>query len=144
MSVKPEQAQLRTAFRNDQYVSAKLLATSVPSHGVELTGPIREDITWQGKASEGFAIDGFLIDWDARTVICPQGHRSVRWKPHQQRPGYWQSDVFFARHDRAACPVRSNAPARRPSPADPPLARNTKRPAPGARRLQETDQWRRH
>ncbi|MFJ9752693.1 hypothetical protein [Streptomyces chartreusis] len=34
------------------YVNAKLLATSVSSHGVELTGPIRHDITWQGKADE--------------------------------------------------------------------------------------------
>ena len=71
-------------------------------------GPIREDITWQGKADEGFAIDGFLIDWDAHTAICTQGQRSVRWKPHrQQRPGYWQTNVFLDRNDCTACPARS-------------------------------------
>lgn len=132
-------------FVDRGYVSAKLLATSVSGHGVELTGPIREDITWQGKAGEGFAIDGFLIDWDARTAVCPQGHRSVRWKPHQQRHGYWQSDVFFARHDCAACPMRSTCTRSTTEPRKLSLAPREEHEAIRARRqLQETDHWRRH
>ncbi|QCX82509.1 hypothetical protein C9F11_44735 (plasmid) [Streptomyces sp. YIM 121038] len=132
-------------FVDRGYVSAKLLATSVSSHGVELTGPIRHDITWQGRANEGFSIDGFLIDWDTRTAVCPQGHRSVRWKPHQQRPGYWQSDVFFARHDCAACPVRSKCTRSKTEPRKLSLAPREEHEAIRARRqLQETDQWRSH
>lgn len=132
-------------FVDRGYVNAKLLATSAPSHDVELTGPIREDITWQGKADEGFAIDGFRIDWDARTAVCPQGHRSVRWKPHQQRPGYWQSDVFFDRHDCTTCPVRSKCTRSPTEPRKLSLAPREEHDAIRARRqLQATDQWQRH
>ncbi|ASU85032.1 hypothetical protein CDO52_21540 [Nocardiopsis gilva YIM 90087] len=35
------------------YVSAELLATSVDRHGVEVGGPIREGVTWQGRARSG-------------------------------------------------------------------------------------------
>ena len=133
-------------FVDRGYVNAKLLATSVSSHGVELTGPIREDITWQGKAGEGFAIDGFLIDWDAHTAVCPQGHRSVRWKLHQQqRPGYWQTNVFFDRHDCTTCPVRSKCTHSTTEPRKLALAPREEHEAIRARRhLQETDQWTRH
>ncbi|WP_329345417.1 IS1182 family transposase [Streptomyces sp. NBC_01352] len=132
-------------FVDRGYVNAKLLATSVPSHGIELTGPIRHDITWQGKAGDGFAIDGFLIDWDAHTAVCPQGHRSVRWKPHQQRSGYWQSDVFFDRQDCAACPVRSKCTRSATEPRKLSLAPRAEHDAIRARRqLQETKQWRQH
>ncbi|WP_438289529.1 IS1182 family transposase [Streptomyces sp. HUAS TT7] len=133
-------------FVDRGYVNAKLLATSVPSHGVELTGPIRHDITWQGKADEGFAIDGFLIAWDAHTAICPQGHHSIRWKPHQQqRPGYWQSNVFFDRHDCTPCPVRSKCTRSTTEPRKLALAPREEHEAIRARRqLQETDQWQRH
>jgi len=133
-------------FVDRGYVNAKLLATSASSHGVELTGPIRHDITWQGKADEGFAIDGFLIDWDTHTAVCPQGHRSVRWKPHQQqRPGYWQSNVFFDRHDCTTCPVRSKCTRSTTEPRKLSLAPREEHDAIRARRqLQETDQWQRH
>lgn len=133
-------------FVDRGYVNAKLLATSVPSHGIELTGPIREDITWQGKAGEGFSIDGFRIDWDARTAVCPQGHRSVRWIAHrQQRPGYWQSNVFFDRQDCAVCPVRSKCTRAKTEPRKLALAPREEHEAIRARRtLQATDSWQRH
>jgi hypothetical protein len=48
-----------------------LAAEHIVDRGYVNATPIREDITWRGKADEGLAIEGFLIDWDAHTAICP-------------------------------------------------------------------------
>ncbi|WP_428846960.1 transposase [Nocardia terpenica] len=53
----------------------------------------------------GFAKEDFLIDWQARTVTCPQGVTSPPWKPTvtDQRPGF---SVLFRRADCRECAVR--------------------------------------
>ncbi|MFJ3309508.1 IS1182 family transposase [Streptomyces sp. NPDC086549] len=94
-------------FVDRGYVSANLLATSRSEYQVELVGPVRHDVTWQGRAGEGFDVDGFVIDWDAQQAICPQGHHSTGWRPHRQRPDYVQSLVTFDPKHCTPCPVRA-------------------------------------
>nr|WP_214662295.1 transposase [Streptomyces polyasparticus] len=89
------------------YIRAALLATSQPAHGVELIGPIHEDVSWQGCAGQGFDVDSFTIDWENRQATCPQGHNSVRWKPHLGRRGHPETYVFFSPQHCLPCPVRN-------------------------------------
>ncbi len=63
------------------YVDADLLVDAKAEHGIELVGPVRPYTSWQAKAGEGYDISAFRIDWDARAVTCPQGHKSVDWVP---------------------------------------------------------------
>ena len=49
----------------------------------------------------------FVIDWEAKTARCPQGHSSVKWTPGHAASG---DEVIRIRFDKAscrACPVRS-------------------------------------
>ena len=56
------------------YTSAALLFDSQEDYGVTLFGPVVEKHTWQ--QATGYEIDAFIIDWEQRTVTCPQGHVS--------------------------------------------------------------------
>ena len=40
---------------------------------------MRPDTSWQARAGQGYAVSAFAVDWEAKTVTCPQGHRSVDW-----------------------------------------------------------------
>ena len=89
------------------YVDADLLVDAKAEHGIELVGPVRPDTSWQAKAGEGYDISAFSIDWDARAVTCPQGHKSVDWVPGHDRWGTAVVHVGFARRACRTCPSRS-------------------------------------
>ena len=55
------------------YVTADHLLSSRTNHQIDLLGPVAEDHSWQAKADNGFAAAQFVIDWDAKQAICPQG-----------------------------------------------------------------------
>ena len=55
------------------HIDADLLLDAEAEHGVALVGPARPDVSWQAKAGQGYGISAFAIDWDAKTVTCPQG-----------------------------------------------------------------------
>ncbi|MGW1365077.1 hypothetical protein ACWCQP_47840 [Streptomyces chartreusis] len=93
-------------FLDRGYVSAALQAISRAAHSVELNGLIHEDVTWQGRAGEGFDVNSFTIDWGARQLTCPQGHSKFRWKPHRGRLSLPESDGFFSPQYWLPCPVR--------------------------------------
>ncbi|GGJ08430.1 hypothetical protein GCM10010121_018450 [Streptomyces brasiliensis] len=73
---------------------------AVGEFGGRLPGiyPARDD----GAVRRGEA----TLDWDARQLICPQGLRSVRWKPNRGRARRPESDGFFVpdRLGRGALP----------------------------------------
>jgi transposase len=88
------------------YVSGRTLAASRAAYQVDLLGPIVGDHRWQAHAGQGFDAAHFEVDWDARVVTCPQGHRSARWcvmHTARQRP---MVHVAFAPEDCTPCPAR--------------------------------------
>lgn len=89
------------------YTDAELLSTSLTTHGIRLVGPVRKDSSWQARAGQGFDASRFEVDWDAQTVTCPQGQRSVYWKLATKPSPLEKIHVQFDRRDCAACPVRA-------------------------------------
>jgi transposase len=89
------------------YLDADLLLTSGPDDGIDLCGPVHEDSSWQAAAKQGFDAKQFEINWEAQTVICPEGQTSRRWKPTRDRHGNPVVSITFARDDCLVCPVRT-------------------------------------
>lgn len=89
------------------YVAAEHLVSSA-RQGIDLVGPASHNQHWQGRAGQGFALDHFVIDWEARRATCPSGHRSVKWKPSHDQRQQPVIQVEFARAECAACPVRAH------------------------------------
>src|SRR5512144_2934333 len=85
------------------YVDADLLVTSQTRHGIELLGPVRPDVSWQAKAGQGFDVSAFAIDWEAKTVTCPNGQTSVDWTLPRDRWGNATIHIGFHRPTCAAC-----------------------------------------
>jgi transposase len=88
------------------YVDADLLVTSQADHQLTLIGPVRPDVSWQGKAAHGYAAADFTLDWAAKPMTCPQGCTTTCWVPHQDPWGNAVISVKFARRDCARCPTR--------------------------------------
>jgi transposase len=80
----------------------------VSSHArqIDLIGPPYKDNTWQAKADEGFDVANFRIDWEKKTVSCPQKRQSIRWSKTKTARGRKMIHVEFDPDDCAACPSR--------------------------------------
>jgi transposase len=89
------------------YVAAGLLVHS-QAQGIDLVGPASAPQDWQTRAGQGFDQEHFTIDWQARTVTCPQGERSVAWKTNRDDHGQPVIRIEFAQATCLACPVRSH------------------------------------
>jgi transposase len=85
------------------YTSAALLFDSQQDYGVTLFGPVWEKHTWQH--ATGYDIDAFTIDWENRTVTCPQGHTSNPWTMRDHRRNHELTRVKFKRVECEPCPV---------------------------------------
>ena len=125
------------------YVDADLLVTSQTQHGIELLGPVRPDVSWQAKAGQGFDVSAFAIDWEAKTVTCPNGQTSVDWTLTRDR---WGNDTIHVGFHRQTCAACSSRPLCTRAKADP--REITLRPRPlhealqNVRGRQETEAWR--
>ena len=125
------------------YVDADLLISSHSDHEIDLVGPVRPDTSWQAKAGQGFDVPAFTIDWEARTVICPEGQTSFDWVPSRDSWGNDTIHIGFHRKTCAACPSRSLCTRSKTGPRE-----ITVRPQPQhealqeVRRNQETEAWR--
>ena len=60
----------------------------------------------QARAGAGYARTDFAIDYDARTVTCPQAKTSASWTPCTQR-GQDAIVATFSASDCGPCPARS-------------------------------------
>jgi transposase len=69
------------------YVSVGQILAAADDHGVQLTGPLPPDTSWQAGDDEAFDLTRFAIDYDARHVVCPQGKISRNWQPARSRDG---------------------------------------------------------
>jgi transposase len=94
-------------FVDAGYVDADLLLTSQLEHQIRLVGPVRGDVHWQAREAKGYDLSCFSIDWEQRTVICPQGCHSSKWAEACDRNGRQTLQVRFRHSDCTPCPSRS-------------------------------------
>jgi transposase len=126
------------------YTGGELLVTSRAEYGVDLLGPARGDSSWQAKAGQGFDVTGFGIDWQARQVTCPQGKTSIHWSPWRTAAGEEAIHVEFSKRDCTPCQARSDCTRAKREPRQLTLHRREVHDAlDQARRMQETEQWKR-
>jgi transposase len=88
------------------YLSAALVVSELARHGIALTGPLLADTSPQARAGRGYARADFTIDYDSKTVTCPQGKTAATWTPCTQR-GQEAAVATFAASDCGPCPARA-------------------------------------
>jgi len=69
------------------YVDADVLAGSQMRYHVDLVGPVIPDTSWASQAADRFEHSDFLIDWQAKRVVCPAGQTSRDWGHIPDRHG---------------------------------------------------------
>jgi transposase len=69
------------------YVDADVLAGSQMRYQVDLVGPVIPDTSWASIAADRFEHSDFLIDWQAKQVVCPAGQTSRDWGHIPDRHG---------------------------------------------------------
>ena len=89
------------------YVDAESLVSSRRDFDVSLCSPVREKVSWQAKAGQGFDLAGFQIDWEKQIAICPHGQTSAEWRNRQQGDRKPVIQVRFPLAVCRACSVRS-------------------------------------
>jgi transposase len=89
------------------YVDAESLVSSRRDFDVSLCSPVREKVSWQAKAGEGFDLASFQIDWEKQVAICPNGQASAEWRSRQQGNRKPVIQVRFSLTVCRACTVRS-------------------------------------
>lgn len=95
------------------YVSVGQVLAATDDHGVQLTGPLPPDTSWQAGDEQAFDLTRFRIDYDARHVVCPQGKASRNWQPHAAATAYRSSGPPSGSPTAAPAPTGPAAPARR-------------------------------
>jgi transposase len=85
------------------YVTAAHIVTARDEHGIDLLGPVGPDTS----AGERFPQSVFCINWQAKTVTCPQGRTSISWSAQRKNSGTNLARVHFAAADCTGCPVRA-------------------------------------
>jgi transposase len=89
------------------YVSVGQILSAADDHGVQLTGPLPPDTSWQAGDDDAFDLTRFRIDYDARHVVCPRGKTSRNWQPARSRDGLPIIRATFRQPDCRPCPDRS-------------------------------------
>ena len=86
------------------YTSPDSIHHAAQKWNIDLVGPVRVD----RRAAErpGFAKEDFHVDWQARTVTCPNGVSSPPWKP-TLGDGHPRLSVLFPRKACRECPDRA-------------------------------------
>ena len=93
-------------YLDSGYLSAALVVSEHARHGIALVGPLLADTSAQARAGHGYARADFTVDYDARTVTCPQGKTSASWTPCTQK-GQAAAVATFSVSDCGPCPARA-------------------------------------
>jgi transposase len=88
------------------YVPSDALVASHQDYQVTLTGPMRQDQSWQAHDEHAFDTSQFVIDWDQEVVTCPNGKQSRYRKPATGPRGKPTIQVQFHKKDCTGCAVR--------------------------------------
>ena len=92
-------------YLDSGYLSAAVVVSALTTWGIALIWPLLADTSAQARAGNGYARADFTIDYDARTVTCPQGKTSASWTPCTQR-GMDAIVATFSAGDCGLCPAR--------------------------------------
>lgn len=87
------------------YVSVEQLLASVRDYGITLIGPVNDAAGWQSRVEHAYTTEVFQIDWDNRTVTCPQGKTTTIWRSGLDH-GIPVIRSRFPRSECEPCPVR--------------------------------------
>ena len=90
------------------YVAADQLLRSETVHRVDLIGPARAGSSWQAKEGKGYDVSCFAVDWQSRTLTCPQGKSSQDWRPRTEKYGHLYFEIRFSTADCHPCAHRQN------------------------------------
>jgi len=93
-------------YLDSGYLSAAVVVAALATWGIALIGPLLADTSAQARAGHGYARADFTVDYDTRTVTCPQGKTSSSWTPCTQR-GQAAAVATFSAGDCGPCPARS-------------------------------------
>jgi transposase len=86
------------------YIGSQLILESWKRHGIELVGPVKQNVHHSQKES-GYDITAFEIDWEHQFAICPQGKRSRGWWQSTSKTGRVTMSTKFSRTDCKKCVV---------------------------------------
>lgn len=90
------------------YMSANNIVNSKKEHQINLVGPTIPPGGWQAKEAKGFALSDFIIDWDNRKAICPNGKISGSWADGVAPYGMQVAYIHFRKSDCSICPNLSD------------------------------------
>jgi transposase len=93
-------------YADSGYLSAALVVSALVTWGIALIGPLLADTSAQARAGCGYARADFTVDYDTKTVTCPQGKTSASWTPCAQR-GKDAIVATFSASDCGPCPARA-------------------------------------
>ena len=85
------------------YIDAEVLAESQARYHVDLVGPVMPDTSWASHEADRFGHSDFLIDWQAKRVVCPAGQTSRDWGHIPDRHGKLSLRVRFPLPACRAC-----------------------------------------
>lgn len=85
------------------YTSASMLYDAKAHYRVNLFGPVVERHSWQ--QATGYEIEDFQINWETRTVTCPQGQTSNPWTMRDYHRNHELTRVKFKRVQCEPCPM---------------------------------------
>jgi DDE family transposase len=74
--------------------------------GIDLVGPLPPKTTWQERVAGAFDHTQFQIDWQNRTVTCPNGKTSLHSYSGKTVRGTPNVTFLFDKKDCQPCPVR--------------------------------------
>ena len=89
------------------YVDAEVLVSAKQELGVTIISPVREKVSWQAKAAQGFDLANFSIDWEKQVVTCPMGQTSAQWCERHSDGRKPAIQVRFSPKVCQACPSQS-------------------------------------
>jgi transposase len=92
-------------YLDSGYLSAALMVSELARHGIALTGPLLAGTSAQARAGHGYARADFAVDYDSKTVTCPQGKTAATWTPCTQK-GQAAAVATFSATDCGPCPAR--------------------------------------
>jgi len=93
-------------YLDSGYLSAALVVSALTTWGIALIGPLLGDTSAQARAGAGYARADFTVDYDTKTVTCPQGKTAKSWSPCTQH-GKDAIVAIFSITDCGPCPARS-------------------------------------
>jgi transposase len=92
-------------YADSGYASAALVVSALARWGIALIAPLLADTSAQARAGTGYARADFTVDYDTKTVTCPQGKTSSSWTACTQR-GRAAAVATFSPSDCGPCPAR--------------------------------------